>query len=153
MRARHSVMFEGGRLPKGHVVTEEDIVTLSAAGVASVIAARLEPGDIGEDEAAALIAGALVADGFRASPAATGRVNFHAETNGLFRADRALIDAFNAIHPALTLATLADRAPVRKGDLVATVKIIPLAVSAELARREGRCWHRGLPFRSSPSQA
>ncbi len=72
----HSVMFEGGRLPKGHVVTEEDIVTLSAAGVASVIAARLEPGDIGEDEAAVLIAGALVADGFRASPAATGRVNF-----------------------------------------------------------------------------
>jgi molybdenum cofactor cytidylyltransferase len=129
----HSVMFEGGRLPKGHVVTEADVVTLSAAGVASVIAARLEPGDIGEDEAAARIADVLEAKGFRASPAATGRVNFHAQRNGLFRADRALIDAFNAIDPALTLATLADRAPVRKDDLVATIKIIPLAVPAQLA--------------------
>lgn len=129
----HSVMFEGGRLPKGHVVTEEDVVTLSTAGVTSVIAARLETGDIGEDEAASRLADAIAAEGFSASPAATGRVNFHAEANGLFRADRALVDAFNAIHPALTLATLADRAPVRKGDLVATIKIIPLAVSAELA--------------------
>jgi molybdenum cofactor cytidylyltransferase len=129
----HSVMFDGGRLPKGHVVTQDDIVTLSAAGIASVIAARLEPGDIGEDEAASRIADVLDAEGFRASPAATGRVNFHAQANGLFRADRTLIDAFNAIDPALTLATLADRAPVRKGDLVATIKIIPLAVSAQLA--------------------
>ncbi|HWU60572.1 MAG TPA: molybdopterin-binding/glycosyltransferase family 2 protein [Ensifer sp.] len=129
----HSVMFEGGRLPKGHIVTEEDIVTLTAARVETVIAARLEPGDIGEDEAASRLAEAIPPDGVSASPAATGRVNFHAETNGLFRADRALVDAFNAIHPALTLATLADRAPVRKGDLVATIKIIPLAVSAELA--------------------
>jgi molybdenum cofactor cytidylyltransferase len=129
----HSVMLEKGRLPKGRVVSEADIAALTAAGIPTVIAARLEPGDIGEDEAAATIAAAIAGPGFKASPPATGRVNFHATQNGLFRADKALIDAFNVIDPALTLATLADRSPVAEGDLVATVKIIPLAVSARLA--------------------
>lgn len=133
----HSVMLVQGRLPKGRVVTDTDIEQLAAAGVKTVIAARLEPGDIGEDAAAGLIASALCGAGLEASPPATGRVNFHARAAGLFRVDKTLVNAFNTRHPALTLAMLADRSPVAKGDLVATVKIIPLAVSEALAE-EGR---------------
>lgn len=133
----HSVMVGGGRLPKGHVVTPGDVITLREAGVDAIIAARLEAGDIGEDEAARLIASAIESSGFKPSAAATGRVNFHATVAGLFRVNPAVVDAFNRIDPALTLATLADRAPVSPGDLVATIKIIPLAVSQALAE-EGR---------------
>lgn len=133
----HSVLVENGRLPKGRWLTQEDVITLREAGVATIIAARLEDGDIGEDDAARLIAEAITPSGLKPSPAATGRVNFHAETAGLFRVERSVIDAFNRIHPSLTLATLADRASVSPGDLVATIKIIPLAVPRSLAE-EGR---------------
>ena len=126
----HSVVFAGGRLPKGRSVTADDIALLQEAGVASVIAARLEPGDLGEDEAAGRVAASIAHEGLSATVPSTGRVNFHAEDNGLFRVDRAAVDALNRIDPAITLATLADYAPVRKGDLIATVKIIPLAVSS-----------------------
>lgn len=149
----HSVMFSGGRLPKGHVVTQGDVVTLREAGVESVIAARLESDDIGEDEAARLIASVIDPSGLKPSAAATGRVNFHATTSGLFRVDRATVNGFNRIDPALTLATLSDRAPVSPGDLVATIKIIPLAVARSLAE-EGRARLSGAAaFRVAPFRA
>jgi molybdenum cofactor cytidylyltransferase len=125
----HSQVHAGGRLPKGRVLKKEDIDCLLASGIDTVIAARLEAGDLGEDEAAGRVAAAIDRKGCSATIPATGRVNFHAEADGLLRADPAIVDAVNRIDPAITLATLADRAPVRKGDLIATVKIIPLAVA------------------------
>src|SRR3546814_1466292 len=37
---------------KGRALSAEDVAALKEAGIASVVAARLEPGDIGEDAAA-----------------------------------------------------------------------------------------------------
>lgn len=134
-RLAHGVRTEGLSLHKGHVLTSEDTAALAAADVATVIAVRLEAGDIGEDEAAALIAAAIAPDHLTFTPPATGRINLHAAANGLFVADRAAIDRFNRVDPAITLATLPDHASVAAGDMVATVKIIPLAVPGELARK------------------
>ena len=61
-------------------------------------------------------------------PAATGRVNLHARTTGLFTVDKELIDSINHVDPAVTIATVAAFAPVVAGQMVATVKIIPFAV-------------------------
>ncbi|MEM6464045.1 MAG: molybdopterin-binding/glycosyltransferase family 2 protein [Pseudomonadota bacterium] len=125
----HSLKAGTLRLKKGRLLGEEDIEALRASGVEEIIAARLEEGDVGEDAAAARIASALSADGIRPGEAATGRVNLFAKENGLFLADRPLVDRFNSIDPSITLATLADRSQVAAGDMVATIKIIPLAVS------------------------
>ena len=43
-------------LKKGRVVTAADIAALRASGVTSVVAAKLEPTDVGEDAAARRIA-------------------------------------------------------------------------------------------------
>jgi len=43
---------------------------------------------------------------------------------------RARIDAANRVDDAITIATLAEYAPVEAGDMAATVKIIPFATSA-----------------------
>lgn len=134
-RLAHGVRAEGLSLRKGHVVAADDQAALVAAGVATVIAVRLEEGDLGEDEAAGLIAAAIVPDHLSFTPPATGRINLHATANGLFVADRAAIDRFNRVDPAITIATLPDHASVAAGDMVATIKIIPLAVPEALARR------------------
>lgn len=124
----HAVKMAGGSLPKGHRLDGVDVDRLRGEGVEQVIAARLEPGDIGEDEAAGRLARAIAPDHLRFSEASTGRVNVYSVVDGLFVANRSAVDRLNRIDPAITLACLNDSVPVRKGDMVATFKIIPLAV-------------------------
>jgi molybdenum cofactor cytidylyltransferase len=124
----HAVKVGTLKLAKGHCLSAADVAALAGADVAEVVAARLEAGDLPEDEAAACIAAAIAPDHLRFSQAATGRVNIYATVAGLFVADRIVVDRVNRIDPAITLACLADHVAVAAGDMVATIKIIPLAV-------------------------
>ncbi|WP_105416121.1 NTP transferase domain-containing protein [Neorhizobium sp. T25_27] len=124
----HSIRLAAGRMSKGQLLSREDIARLSEEGVASVVAVRLDPGDMLEDDAAQAIADAIAPDNLRFSEATTGRVNIYARVDGLFVADKKVVDGLNRIDPAITLACLDDHVAVRAGDMVATVKIIPLAV-------------------------
>ena len=128
----HSIQVNGKRLRKAHLLTHEDIETLGAAGVSTVTVARLDAGDIAENEAAERIARAMRTDGVEIRTASTGRVNLHAATAGLLTVEKTRIDALNAIDPVITVATLADYSTVEAGQMVATVKIIPYAVGGEL---------------------
>lgn len=113
---------KGTRLEAAHVAA------LAAAGIAEVIAARLDPGDVHEDEAARRVAEAVAGPGVRVDRADTGRANLHAETAGLVVVDAARVHALNAVDPAVTLATLPPFGRVAAGKMVGTVKIIPFAV-------------------------
>ena len=74
--------------------------------------ARLETGDVGEDDAALQLAQALVPDpegqGMRLTKASPGRVNIMRMRAGLFAPDAARITALNRVDPMITLATLPD---------------------------------------------
>lgn len=124
----HQVAAGETHLRKGHVLTSADVAALQAAGVAAVTVARLEPGDLDEDTAAARLAAAALGPGLRVDPAFTGRANLFATQAGLFLPDAARIDAFNRRDPDLTLATLPAYRRVVPGEMVATIKIIPFAV-------------------------
>lgn len=127
----HSLSLGSVRLKKGHVLSAGDLKLIGQGGIDTVIVARLEAGDAGEDAAAEALSRAFAGAGIRAANASTGRVNLHAASVGLFRADKALVDAFNAIDPAITFACLADHTTVQSDEMVATIKIIPLAVSGK----------------------
>lgn len=133
----HGTAYHGGRLAKGTVLDEAHLALLAQSGITEIVVARLEPGDQTEDEAADALAKAIVLQNLRLSPASTGRVNIYATCNGLFRVEKALVGAFNRVDPAITFACLKDFSPVRAGDMVATIKIIPLAVSGEKVRAAG----------------
>ena len=127
----HNLKLGGRVFRKGRVLTADDVAALRTAGLASVVAARIEPGDVAEDEAANRIARKLIGAGITAAPAFTGRANLFAETAGLCRVDRAAVDRLNAIDEAITLATLEPDTVVAPKQMVATVKIIPFAVAGE----------------------
>ena len=131
----HSVTAGDRTLKKGTRLTALALRQLADAGVETVIAARLEPGDIHEDEAAGRLARAVAGEGVSVAAPFTGRSNLHAETAGVLVVDRVAVEAFNRIDPAITLATLPEFARVEGGRMVATVKIIPFAVSAESLER------------------
>ena len=146
----HSVRAAERKFAKGRLLTAEDVEALKAMGIASVIAARLAPGDLMEDEAAGRLAAAVVPDHLRLSAPATGRVNFFSAVSGLFRASRDLVDRFNRVDPAITLACLADRSDVKAGDMVATIKIIPLAVAGDAVERAAALLAGGTAFEVKP---
>ncbi len=123
----------GGKLKKGRVLEAGDLLALQAAGLAQVIVARLDPGDLGEDAAAARLAAALVPDpgaaGLRVEAPFTGRVNIRATGPGVIALDVAAITALNAVDPMITLATVPPLCRVTEGMMVGTVKIISYAVA------------------------
>lgn len=125
----HATFANGKRYKKGTVLRPEELRAFSAAGIKTVIAASLEEGDIGETEAAARLAAAFGKNGILVRPPATGRVNLLAESAGVFSVDRDAIARFNAVDPAITIATLDNFTTVTAGQMVATVKIIPFAVN------------------------
>ncbi len=126
----HSLKLEGGTVSKGTVLDVEHLLRLKEAGIESVISARLEPGDIAEDDAADRIAAKLVAPGLKLTKAFTGRANLVAGQSGIVMIDSAAVHAMNRVDEGITLATLPDMMRVNQGQLVATIKVIPYAVAA-----------------------
>lgn len=139
----HSLNAENVRFKKGRVLSTADIAALKAAGVSSVVAARLEDGDTHEDAAATAVAEAVMGDGLSASAAFTGRCNLIAEQRGVLVVERQRLDALNLVDEAITIATLAPYEIIEPRQMAATIKVIPFGVAGtvveacEALAREG----------------
>src|SRR5713101_4061336 len=127
--AVHSIRNSGIVLKKGTLIGKAEIAALEAAGIAEIVVARVEPGDVPEDAAAAEIAAAVAGEGVSVDRAFTGRANLFAETAGVLVVDKEAIDRLNRVDESITFATLPAYKPVVAGEMIATVKIIPFAVA------------------------
>jgi molybdenum cofactor cytidylyltransferase len=127
----HELRRPGVTLKKGQTIDARAVAALKAVAVAEVVAARPEPGDIGENDAAGRIAIKLAGRNVRTESPFTGRANLFAERAGVLLVDAAAVDALNSVDEAITVATLAPWRRVARGDMIATVKIIPFAVSGD----------------------
>jgi molybdenum cofactor cytidylyltransferase len=135
----HGVAGPGFAFRKGRRLDRADLEAIARGGRDSVVAVRLEDGDVGEDEAATAIARAIAGGNLLVSAAFTGRANLYATAPGLVVYDPAALDAINAIDEAITVALLPPHAPIAPRQMAATVKIIPFAaprpaLDAALAR-------------------
>lgn len=126
--AVHSIRQAGMVLKKGTLIGPREVEALQAAGISEIVVARLEPGDVSEDAAAAEIATVVAGAGVRVDHAFTGRANLFAEEAGVLVVDKDAIDRLNRVDEAITFATLPAYKPVVAGEMIATVKIIPFAV-------------------------
>ena len=112
----HTVRLPGrGAIKKGHVLTATDLAALRSAGVVEVVVARLETGDVGEDDAAALTARALAGSQIEVGDASTGRANLRSATHGLVVVDAARVERLNRIDESLTVATQTPTPPSLPG--------------------------------------
>ena len=124
----HSLRAGERVLKKGRVLSAGDLEALAAAGVARLVAARLDDGDVGEDAAAARLAAAVTGPHLKASAAFTGRCNLFATLPGVAVYDGAALARLNRIDEALTVAAVPAFERLEKGRMVATIKVIPFAV-------------------------
>jgi molybdenum cofactor cytidylyltransferase len=129
----------GRRLRKGVVLDPAHISQMQALDICEVVVARLEHGDVPEDEAARVLAHALVPDperaGLKLTNAFTGRVNLLAEGPGVADLDVAALEALNRVHPMITLATVPQHTQMRPRGMVATIKIISYAVPGQALKK------------------
>src|SRR5262245_61431952 len=91
----HTLRANGRVFKQGRVVDAAALADLSAAGYATVTVARLEPGDVAEDEAASRVASAIAGPGLRTAEAFTGRCNLVAETRGVVQIDERRVRELN----------------------------------------------------------
>jgi molybdenum cofactor cytidylyltransferase len=131
----HTLNLGAKTLKKGRVLGADDIVLLKQAGIERITGARMGEGDLDENAGAAAIAALLVGPNAETRKPYTGRCNLHASARGVLRVDAARIDALNELDEAIAVGTLPDYALARLGQVLATIKIIPFAVTRELVER------------------
>ena len=125
----HSVAHNEGVYKKGKQLASSDLERLKAAGIQRVFAARLEVGDVAEDEAAQALGEKVGGAYLMAQQPFTGRANLYASRHGVLMVDSARVTALNRIHEDITLATLPPFSVVEQRQMAATIKIIPFAVA------------------------
>jgi molybdenum cofactor cytidylyltransferase len=131
----HSLKLGTTALKKARVLSRADVELIAASGVSAVTVARLDPGDVGEDQAAERVAAAAIGSGISLGVPFTGRANLFAEARGLLVFDRERIDRLNLVDEAITIGTLPPFAVVEPKQMVATVKIIPFAASDDAVKQ------------------
>ncbi len=131
----HSLKLGTTALKKARVLSRSDVELIAASGLRRIVVARLETGDVGEDEAARRVASAAAGAEIETAAAFTGRANLFAKTRGLLVFDPERLDRLNLVDETVTLGTLPPFATVEPKQMVATVKIIPFAApEAAVAR-------------------
>ena len=118
--------FKGPAFRKGHTVCNEDLCHLQKLGKNHLYFLDLAEDEIHEDQAAALLSGALAGDGivWQDEPR-EGKIKLLAERDGLFTVNTSALAAFNMVDEVMC-ATLHSHTLVRKGELVAATRAIPL---------------------------
>jgi molybdopterin biosynthesis enzyme MoaB len=119
---------------KGHVVCEEDIPELLKLGKENLYVWSDDPNMMHENEAAEILYTLASGSHISGTEVKEGKIELIADTDGLLRVDKAKLLALNS-EDDLMMATRHDYSPVRKGDVLAGTRAIPLAVPKESMNR------------------
>jgi len=125
-----TIFRQGGRklLSKGHLLREEDVRLLENEGLGAVWVTQLDEGEVGEDEAVALVAAEIGCGFMEIRPAAGGRSNLIATHDCCVLIDDELLKQINCT-TSLAIATVANFSHARQGQRIATIKSSPFAVA------------------------
>ena len=131
--------FKGAAFKRGHVITQEDIPKLLDIGKQHVFIWEENAGEIHEEDAARRLSQMTAVDGAHYGSISEGKVQLFADQDGMFRVDKALLAAVNRIGD-ITITTLPDHYPVKAGDRLASMRIVPLVTEErQIAEAEALC--------------
>ncbi len=120
---------KGACFKKGHVITESDVSILARLGKQRLYVLEIGPEMMHEDEAALALAKALAGPGIAFNPEPSeGKINLVASDDGLLKVDVQALTEFNLVE-GLMCASRHTNTLVRKGELVAGTRAIPLVIS------------------------
>jgi molybdenum cofactor synthesis domain-containing protein len=125
---------KGPAFRRGHVIRPEDVSKLLDVGKAHIYVMQLEKNELHEEDAAKRLARAAAGPNIRLTEPVEGKVSLIAEIAGLLKIDEVRLIEFNALGD-LMLATLAGDHYVKKGEVIAGTRTIPVVVTEELVKK------------------
>ena len=131
--------FKGAAFKRGHVITQEDIPKLLDIGKQHVFIWEENAGEIHEEDAARRLSQMTNVNGAHYGSISEGKIQLFADQDGMFCVDKALLAAVNRIGD-ITITTLPDHYPVKAGDRLASMRIVPLVTEErQIAEAEALC--------------
>lgn len=143
--------FKGRAFQRGHVITQEDVPALLDLGKKHIYIWEENAGEIHEEDAALRMAAMAQVEGGHYSQPSEGKVTLTADTDGLFRLNRPLLEQLNSIGD-ITISALPDHYPVKAGAKLASARIVPLVTQeSQIIEAERLCRESETPlFRLLP---
>ncbi|PPR15226.1 MAG: Nicotine blue oxidoreductase [Alphaproteobacteria bacterium MarineAlpha9_Bin3] len=126
----HTIKINNKTIKKGTVISKNVQNYFIENKIKTIVGAKLDKNDIHEDEAANKIANLFKNTSIAIEKAYTGRANILASRSGLLIINKDIINKFNMIHDDVTIATLNNNSTVKKGEMIATIKIISFSVKS-----------------------
>ena len=122
--------YKDARFRKGHVVQAEDIPILLSMGKEHLYVWEMTAGMLHENEAAERLYGLCTNDHMERSEVKEGKIELRAACDGLFRVNSEKLIAVNSLDDIM-IATRHGNTPVRAGDKLAGMRVIPLVIEEE----------------------
>lgn len=120
--------FKGRAFRKGHVVREEDIRHLRRLGKDHLFVLAVSEDEMHEDDAVYALVSALMGEGVAAEgEPKEGKINILAARDGLLKIRKELLFEFNMLGEVMC-ATMHNNSVVKKGQVIAGTRAIPLVV-------------------------
>ncbi|HLA49984.1 MAG TPA: molybdopterin-binding protein [Thermodesulfovibrionia bacterium] len=127
--------FKGRAFKKGHIVRAEDVCHLQRLGKENLFILEMKEDEMHENDAAYAIANALAGNGVKLDgEPREGRINLVAEIDGLLKVDRKALFKFNMLGEVMC-ATIHNNSVVKKGQVVAGTRAIPLVVKKSVVEK------------------
>lgn len=142
---------KGPRFHKGHVVTEEDIPVLLSLGKEHIYIWEKESGMMHENEAAEVLKEISQGKHLYPSDVKEGKIELFADCNGVLKIDRKALKEVNSLGEMMIASRHGDF-PVKKGDKVAGMRVIPLVIREEKMYEARKRAQNGPIFHIEPYQ-
>ncbi|HAL18684.1 MAG TPA: molybdopterin-binding protein [Spirochaetaceae bacterium] len=117
--------FKGAKFRRGHIITAGDVNVLLDMGKKYVYVSEEGDNLVHEEDAAKRLAGIAKCNGTHFSDVSEGKIVQYADADGLLVIDVGLLNELNGIDD-VTICTQRNHSRIRKGDRVASMRIVPL---------------------------
>lgn len=136
--------FKGAAFKRGHIITSSDISELLKLGKKHVFIWEEGAGEIHEEDAAKRLAKLCECKFTHFTEPNEGKILLISDIDGLFCVDCELLREINSIQD-ITISTMPNNYPVKKGARLASMRIIPLVTQEKnIIQAENLCRNREL---------
>lgn len=122
--------FKGRAFRKGHVITAADVPELLKLGKDHLYVWEAKEGFLHENEAGLRLAQAVRGERLAMTEPSEGKINLIAECDGLLSVNEEYLLQINTIDE-LAVGVRGNKRPVKKGDIAAGLRVIPLQIDEE----------------------
>lgn len=123
--------FKGRAFKKGHIIREEDVEKLLSLGKDHIYIFEITEDELHENDAALILG--KIGQGSNvelSTEIKEGKINFYSEAEGLLKVDKEHLFKLNMLGE-ISFATLPENIPVKKGEMVAGARVVPLIIKKD----------------------